>query len=460
MISLGLLLISCNRKNQQISQLPNILFIMSDDHAKHALTCYGGNIDPTPNIDRLAEEGMKFNHCMVTNSLCAPSRAAILTGKYGHLNSVKINREDTFDNAQGHLGKWMTSAGYQTALIGKWHLRSEPTGFNYWKILPGQGEYWDPMMIEMGKESIQKGYVTNIITDETINWITNRDKSKPFFVMTHHKAPHVDHHPDIKHKHLYINEDLPIPENFHDDFLTRKARHKSILQWTSFDSINVWDRQGEPPAGLSARQYKEWCYQNFFKGYYRVCESLDENVGRLIDFIDNSGLKENTIIIYTSDNGFFLGDHGWYNKMWMYEESLHIPFLIRYPKEIKPGSINDDFVMNIDFAPTILDFACNEIPSDIQGKSFRQLLNDQTPYDWREAVYYRYYDRHIEPHYGIRTGKYKLIYFPRLREYEMFDLEKDQHEMNNVYDDPTYFEKANLIKGDLKRIKESYGDYE
>ncbi|MBL7111606.1 MAG: sulfatase [Bacteroidales bacterium] len=459
-ISLGVLLFSCNPKNEHIVQGPNILFIMSDDHAKHALSCYGGNIDSTPNIDRLAEEGMMFNHCMVTNSLCAPSRAAILTGKYGHLNSVKINREDTFDNTQEHLGKWMTAAGYQTALIGKWHLRSEPTGFDYWKILPGQGEYWDPEMIETGKKSVNKGYVTNIITDETINWIKNRDKNKPFFVMTHHKAPHVDHHPGNKHKHLYTNVDLPIPENFHDDFSTRKARHESILRWTSFDSINVWDRQGDPPAGLTNRQYREWCYQNFFKGYYRVCESLDENVGRLIDFIDDSGLKENTIVIYISDNGFFLGDHGWYNKMWMYEESLHIPFVIRYPKEIKPGTINDDLVMNIDFAPTFLDYAGIAIPDDIQGSSIRQLFTGNTPASWRKTVYYRYFDRHIEQHYGIRTNKYKLIYYPGLKDYELFDLELDLHEMNNVFDDQAYSEIAEMLKAELKRTKEKYEDYE
>ena len=438
---------------------PNILFIMSDDHAKNALSCYGGTIQNTPGIDRLAEEGMRFNHCMVTNSLCAPSRAAILTGKYGHLNSVKINREDTFDNTQEHLGKWMQAAGYQTAMIGKWHLHSIPTGFDYWKILPGQGTYQDPVMIEMGDTSVQKGYVTNLITDITINWIENRDKTKPFFVMCHHKAPHVLHIPEKGKEDLY-QEDLPLPDNFYDDFENRVAAHHSKLRWTSFDSINNYDRQGKPPAGLSPKEYKEWCYQNFFKGYYRVCESLDENVGRLIDYIDHSGLKENTIVIYTSDNGFFLGEHGWYNKMWMYEESLHIPFLIRYPKEIQPGSVNDDFIMNIDFAPTFLDFAGMKIPKEIQGKSFRPLLQGKTPANWRKSIYYRYYDRHIQPQYGIRTKKYKLIYYPEIQAYELFDLLKDPHEMRNVCQDDNYSEIAREMKKKLKKIKHYYKDYE
>ena len=375
-VSLG----SCSKKNAKENEVsrPNIVFIMSDDHAQHALSCYGGTIDPTPNIDRLAEEGMKFNHCFVTNSLSAPSRAAILTGKYGHLNSVKMNY-DLFNNTQPYLGKWLSKAGYQTAMIGKWHLKSHPTGFDYWKILPGQGDYWDPKMVEMGDTAINKGYVTDIIADQTIDWIKNRDTNKPFFVMCHHKAPHVLHHAKKAHQDLYKNQDLPLPANFHDDFSTRPAARQGRLNFTSFDSINEYDRQGDPPPDLTDKEYKEWCYQTFFKGYYRVCESLDENVGRLIDFIDQSGLKENTIVIYTSDNGFFLGEHGWYNKMWMYEESLHIPFLIRYPKEIEPGTENNEFIMNIDFAPTFLDYAGMDIPEDIQGVSIRPLLEGKKP---------------------------------------------------------------------------------
>ena len=302
---------------QTASKRPNILFIMSDDHGAGALSCYGSKINVTPHLDRLAKEGVKFNNCFCTNSLCAPSRAVIQTGKYSHLNGVLNNRTE-FDGSQQTVSKLLQQAGYQTALIGKWHLRSAPTGFDYWYILPGLGDYQNPQFIRMGEMVKRKGYVTDIITDETINWIEQQKTDKPFFAMCHHKAPHGVHISDEKHKHLY-NEQLPFPETFHDDRATRASAAKKKLRWTSLIDMKKNHLLKEPPQGLTDEELKKWNYQEHFQGYLKVVAAMDDNIGRMLDYLDKSALAQNTVVIYTTDNGFFLGDHGWFNKMWMYE---------------------------------------------------------------------------------------------------------------------------------------------
>ena len=360
---------------------PNILFIMSDDHASHAMSCYNSRINQTPNLDRIANEGMRFDNCFCTNSICAPSRAVILTGTYNHINGV-TTLATHLDGRQLTFPKLFQQAGYQTAMIGKWHLGHggihDPTGFDYWNVLPGQGLYHNPEMIEMGEKKVYQGYVTDIITDLCLDWLKARDTNRPFMLMYHHKAPHRAWEPDEKHAHMYENEDIPEPETFWDDYSNRASAAEAAKMRVDRD-MNKNDLKGLPPEGLSPEEDKKWKYQRYIKDYLRCVASIDDNVGRMLDYLDAEGLTDNTIVIYTSDQGFFLGDHGWYDKRFMYEESLRMPFIIRYPKEIKPGSINTDMILNTDFAPTFLDYAGIDIPETFQGSSMRPLLNGETP---------------------------------------------------------------------------------
>lgn len=438
---------------------PNILFIMSDDHAAHALSCYASKINKTPNLDRIAASGMRFKNCFAVNSICTPSRAAILTGKYSHLNGVTVfNR---FDGSQPHFAKMLQQAGYQTAVVGKWHLFSDPTGFDYWNILPGQGRYQDPIMIELGKTNKLKGYVTEIITDLSIQFLKTRDTNKPFLLLTHHKAPHREWSPDAKHVHLYDGVEIPEPATFHDDYKGRSSAAAEATMRIERD-LKKTDVKQDPPAGLSGEALKKWHYQRYIKDYLRCVASVDDNVGRLLDYLETLGLNENTLVIYTSDQGFFLGDHGWYDKRFMYEESLRMPLLVSFPGRIKPGTVNDRMVLNVDFAPTFLEFAGLSVPQDIQGRSILSLLEGRNPRGWRASMYYRYYhypaDHRVQPHYGIRTERYKLIYFNRIDEWELFDLKKDPQEMNNVYAKPTYAERIKQLKGELVRLKKELRD--
>jgi arylsulfatase A-like enzyme len=440
-------------------QRPNVVFIMSDDHAAHAISAYGSKINTTPNIDRIAKEGMRFVNCFAVNSICTPSRASILTGKYSHLNGVPVfNR---FDGSQPTLAKYLQAAGYHTGMIGKWHLFSDPTGFDYWNILPGQGVYQDPVLIEMGERKKHTGYVTDLITDFSIEFLKNRPKDKPFFLMCHHKAPHRPWQPDAKHARLYDNVDVPEPATFDDDYRTRSDAAREATMRIDRD-LTGNDLKQDPPPGLSGAALKHWRYERYIKDYLACIASVDDNVGRLLDYLERSGLAQDTIVIYTSDQGFFLGDHNWFDKRFMYEESLRMPLLVRYPDHVKAGTVNDRMILNVDFAPTLMEFAGLKIPADIQGRSFALLLRGEQPRDWRTSMYYRYYhypqDHRVQPHYGLRTERYKLIYFNKIDQWELFDLQKDQHELNNVSADPAYAETLGKLKGELQRLKKEMKD--
>lgn len=444
---------------------PNILYIMTDDHAAHALSCYGSKVNKTPNLDRIAEEGMRLTNCFATNALCAPSRATILTGKYSHLTGVRTHQSPPFDNSQMSYPKLLKQAGYQTAVVGKWHLKSNPSDgmFDYWNILPGQGAYHNPRFIDMGTTRTIKGYVTDIVSDLSIEFLKKRDPKKPFLLLSHHKAPHRPWEPDAKHANMYEETSIPLPANYFDDYKNRATPAEKALMRVARD-MNFVDLKSTPPAELSGRARDEWFYQRYMEDYLRCVASVDDNVGRLLDYMRDNGLMENTIIIYTSDQGFFLGDHGWYDKRFMYEESLHMPFLVRYPKEIKPASTSDAFVINADFAPTLLDYAGVKAPGEMQGKSFRTILAGNNPADWRKSMYYHFFehmdvDHKVARHYGVRTDRYKLIhYYHPMDEWELFDLQKDPKEMKSVYADPEYAATLIELQEELQRLRKQYQD--
>lgn len=435
---------------------PNILFIMADDHAAHALSCYGSTINRTPNLDRIAQEGVRLDNCFCTNSICAPSRAAILTGKYSHKNGL-YNNAQTFDGSQPTFPKLLQHAGYQTAIVGKWHLKSDPTGFHYWNILPGQGEYHNPELIEMGRKKRHTGYVTDLITDFSIRFLEDRDTTRPFCLLTHHKAPHRNWQPDLKHAALFEEKDIPLPATYDDDYNTRgTAAHEAEMR--ILDHLDAKDVKSEFPQGMSDTELKYWKYQRYIKDYLRTVASIDENTGRLLDYLDRAGLTENTLVIYTSDQGFFLGDHGWFDKRFMYEESLRMPFIARFPQEIRPGSSSDAMVLNVDFAPTLLSFAGRPAPDDMQGRSARTVLAGRTPRNWRTTMYYHYYEypsvHMVRRHYGVRTNRHKLIHFyGDVDEWELYDIEKDPHELHNVYSDPAYAAIRNNLENELRRLR-------
>lgn len=456
---------------------PNILFIMTDDHAAHAMSCYGSRINETPNLDRIAEGGMRFDNCFCTNSICTPSRAVILTGQYSHVNGV-TTLSSKLDGRRENVAKILQRNGYQTAMIGKWHLGHggihDPTGFDYWIVLPGQGLYHNPVMDEMGERKVIEGYATDIITDISLDWLRDRDPDKPFFLMCHHKAPHRPWEPDDKHAHLYDDVDIPEPETFDDDYSDRAAAAAAATMRIERD-LTATDLKQPVPEGLTPEEEKSWKYQRYIKDYLRCVASIDDNVGRMLDFLDEEGLAENTIVIYTSDQGFFLGDHGWYDKRFMYEESLRMPFVIRYPREIAPGTVNDDIILNVDFPLTWLDYAGIEPPDDMQGTSFRPLLNGVTPEGWQTSLYYRYWmhlaHHNVYAHYGVRTLRYKLICYyadaqgqpgaiddPKPPEWELFDLDKDPHELHSVYHDPAYADVVYDLSEELYRLQAKVGD--
>jgi len=465
---------------------PNIIYIMTDDHASHALSCYRSKINQTPNLDRIANEGMRFTNSFCTNSICAPCRAVVLTGKYSHINGKIDNSRKAFDGSQQTFPKLLQKAGYQTAMIGKWHLRSDPTGFDYWNVLPGQGLYYNPVMIEMGERKKYTGYVTDIITDHALKWIKERDPDKPFCLMYHHKAPHRNWQPSPKHLTMYDEVTMPEPDNLFDDYANRgtaakeqdmtiaKTLNERDLKLVAPNNLTpeqkkLWDAAYKPKneafrkADLQGKDLIRWKYQRYIKDYLRCIASVDDNVGRLLDYLDTSGLARNTVVVYTSDQGFYLGDHGWFDKRFMYEESLRMPLLVRYPREIKPGSVSDDIVLNLDFAATFLDYAGVPVPEDIQGESMRAVLRGKTPRNWRKSMYYHYYEypavHSVKRHYGVRTQRYKLIHFYHdIDEWELYDLKKDPREMKNVYGDPAYADIVTELKAELKRLRKKYKD--
>ncbi|MFG0328398.1 MAG: sulfatase/phosphatase domain-containing protein [Phycisphaerales bacterium] len=466
------------------SPRPNILFIFTDDHATHAISSYGSVMNETPNIDRIAREGMRFENCFVTNSICAPSRAVILTGMHSHHNGVITNAE-SFDGSQRTFPKLLREAGYETAIMGKWHLKSDPTGFDFWEVLIGQGPYYNPPLKTAAGVVQHEGYTTEIITDRALEWLDERDDDRPFMLMVQHKAPHRNWQPAPEHLHLYDSVDIPEPATLFDAYEGRAsgAKHQEMtiaehmypsdLKLTppgnlTPEQLEVWNAAYEPKneafraANLEGDDLVRWKYQRYIKDYLRSIRSVDDHVGRILDYLDESGLAENTIVIYSSDQGFYLGDHGWYDKRWMYEESLRMPFLVRWPGQIAPNSTNEDLVQNLDFAPTFLDVAGAEIPGDLQGRSLAPLMRGDTPADWRESIYYHYYEYpavHMVPrHYGVRTESHKLIHYYQINEWELFDLERDPDELRSVHDDPDYASIRRRLESELSRLQEKYGE--
>lgn len=489
---------------------PNILFIFSDDHSLQAITAYGksrySKHFQTPNIDRLASQGALFVNSFCANSICGPSRACILTGKHSHINGF-VDNESRFDGSQPTFNKFLGSAGYDTAVIGKWHLVSEPVGFDHWEVLPSQGSYWNPDFIQMdGTKKRVEGYVTDIIADKSIEWLENRkDKNKPFMLMSQHKAPHRNWMPAERHLMMFDGIDLPEPDTLFDDYSNRsealKTQEMTIsnhfywgwdmffheappkaaglldglpnteygrmtdLQKRSFDLV-YGPRQKKFLDDLAAGKLSEkdiirWKYQRYIKNYLSTIKALDENIGRMLDYLDEEGLTENTIVIYSSDQSFYLGEKGWYDKRWMFEESLTMPFIIRWPGVVKPGIRPEALIQNIDYAPTFLEAAGLEIPEDIQGKSLIPILKNEgkTPDDWRDAIYYFYTGEathRVPAHDGIRSDQHKLFYLPRTKEWQLFDLVNDPQEMISVHDNPDYADIFASMKNRYQELRTEF----
>ena len=472
--------------DSKATQRPNILYIMTDDHAAHAIGAYGSVVNKTPNMDRIAKEGMRFDRCFVVNSICTPSRATILTGKYSHLNGVPaFNR---FDGEQPTVSKHLQASGYYTGIFGKWHLGSDPTGFDEWKILPGQGVYNDPAFLDRDGRHAMKGYATEIITDMAIDFMKNRPKDKPFFLMCHHKAPHREWTPTEKYRKEFAEKVIPEPATLFDDFATRTDAIHENKQMV-FNDLTRRDLKLVPPAELTGPARNQWLgvkpteveiavdgkkktltgvelnrwkYQRYMQDYLACVQSVDDSVGQLLEWIDQNGLRENTVVIYTSDQGFFLGDHGLFDKRFMYEPSLKMPFLVRWPGVIKPGSVQDSMAINPDFAPTFMELAGKPVPAEMQGRSLVALFKGQKPSDWRTSMYYRYYhdpgDHNTRAHYGIRTLTHKLIRYWKTDQWELFDLVKDPAEMRNIYGDPAQKELVATLKTELFRLKKDLKD--
>ena len=460
-----------------MSSRPNILFIMSDDHAAHAISAYGSKVNHTPNIDRLGAEGVRLTNAFCTNALCTPSRATILTGQYSHVNQVKTLDDELDSSRPIQSQKLLKQAGYETAIVGKWHLgnneASNPQGFDYWNVLPGQGDYYDPVMFENGIEKRYEGYVTDIITDRTVEWLDSRDSDYPFFLMVHHKAPHSPWLPAERHEDLGIEGEFPEPETLMDDYATRSTAVKiSSIQLEDTSERNL---KFDPPPGITRAGKRKWAYQRYITDYTRTVQAVDDSVGTLLDYLDQHGLAENTLVVYTSDQGMFLGDHGWHDKRFMYEESLRMPFLARLPGQIEAGSVSTEMLLNIDFAPTFMDYAGVDVPDEVQGQSGRELLEGKSPEGWRTGLYYRYWmhtlGHRIIPHYGVRNDRYKLIYYygvtpedtgnPEIKidaEWELYDLKSDPREINNVYGDPNFADIQTALLAELDRLQTEAGD--
>lgn len=479
---------------------PNIIFIMADDHAYQAISAYGSDLIKTPSIDRIAREGVLLKNAFVTNSICGPSRAVILTGKYSHVNGFMDNG-DNFNGSQETLPKILKRNGYQTAIIGKWHLKSQPQGFDYWNILPGQGNYYNPDFIKMGKDTIYKGYVTDITTDLALNWIDS-NRTEPFFLMIHQKAPHRNQMPPLKYLNLFDDRKFNMPATFYDDYKNRVALQRNKIKMADnlaidFDSKvfcdtctkkengkwtpkaylrdikrltpqerKIWDKayQNEYEEFAQIKNDDElvkWQFQRFMKDYLGCVQSVDDNVGKVLKYLDDNGLANNTIVVYTSDQGFYLGEHGLYDKRFMYEESFRTPMMIRYPDGVKAGKNIEQFVLNLDIAPTLLDYAGAAVPKDMQGKSMKGLFTQAKAGQWRDKVYYHYYEKlyGLTAHYGLRTDRYKLIHFyAPVDSWELYDLKSDPREMNNLYANAKYANLVSSLKEQLKELQLKYKD--
>ncbi len=472
------------------AEKPNIVFIFTDDHCEQALSAYDDSRMTTPHMDRIAAQGMKFTRCYVTNSICGPSRAVIQTGKYSHLNGF-LRNGDNFDGSQQTFPKLLREVGYQTAVIGKWHLKSTPQGFDHFDVLIGQGPYYNPPMIHGGIEAEptrreHEGYTTDIIRDKALNWLKNdRDDSKPFMLMFQHKAPHRNWQPGPEYLTWLDDRTIAEPDTLFDDYSGRASpasnqtmeigRHMNDRDLKLVTPPNLtpeqraaWEAAYGPKNeeflakrdSMSEREILRWKYQRYVKDYLRCVKSVDDSIGAVLDYLEETGLAENTLVMYSSDQGWYLGEHGWFDKRWMYEESLKTPLLASWPGVIEPGSVNGDIVSNLDFAQTFLDAAGAEIPSDMQGRSLLPLFRGETPDDWRTSFYYHYYEfpgaHSVARHYGVTDGKRKLIHYYQLGEWEFFDLEKDPDELTSVYGEPEVAEAQREMKEELERLREKY----
>lgn len=481
---------------------------MSDDHAYQAVSAYGFGLNHTPNIDRLADEGIRFNNAFCTNSICAPSRAVVLTGKFSHVNG-HLDNGDTFDGSQVTVPKLLREAGYETAMIGKWHLKSDPTGFDFWKILIGQGSYYNPDLKDSTGTHNYIGYTTTVITDEALNWLDTRDPEKPFCLMVQHKAPHRNWMPEPKYFN-FEEKTFPVPDNYFDDYSNRGRAAmeqemsvivdmmigydlkvinpdttvnqkgdnwiKGMLGRLTPEQRAEWDAHYDPiiedfySRNLEGKELALWKYQRYMRDYLACIQSVDDQVGRLLDYLDETGLAENTAVFYTSDQGFYLGEHGWFDKRFMYEESLGMPLLVRLPGVTEAGTTSDALVQHLDFAETFLELAGADIPEEMQGLSLMGPIRESArtggiPKDWRNSIYYHYYEypgaHAVKRHYGVRTERYKLMHFYHdIDEWELYDLEKDPKEMMNVIDDPGYADVLVEMHQELKKLQEQYGDSE
>ena len=497
-VTAGIGLVGCGGLQKETPR-PNILFIMSDDHAYQAISAYGHNLLQTPNIDRIANEGAIFRSSFVTNSICAPSRAVLLTGKYSHLNG-KVDNVSSFNWDQPNFPKLMQQNGYSTALIGKIHLDGLPQGFDYSMVLPGQGDYYNPVFLENGERKQFEGHCTPLTTQFALDWLENkRDKAKPFCLLYHQKAPHRNWLPETKYLDYLEDVEFEFPETFFDDYQGRGSaanqQEMEIVEhmgWghdmkfendpytgepTNFmrDINRMNDEQraawraaynprneaflNEKPEGVELAKFK---FHRYLRDYLKTIKSVDDGVGEVLDYLESNGMLDNTIIVYTSDQGFYLGEHGWFDKRFMYEQSLRTPLVVRFPKEIKPGTEINDMVLNLDLAPTLLDYADIEIPEEMQGESFRPLLKGEKV-EWRDALYYHYYEypsvHMVKRHYGIRTERYKLIHFYYdVDEWEMYDLQNDPNEMKSIYGDPAYADVQNMLHQQLEELRVKYQD--
>ncbi len=473
------------------AQRPNIVFILADDHAAHAVSAYGSTINRTPHIDRLAAEGVRFEHCFATNAICTPSRASIITGQYSHVNGVPaFNR---FDASRATIAKHLHEAGYATALFGKWHLGSDPAGFDTWKILPGQGVYVNPSFTSPSGTDRFEGHVTELTTRFAIDWLRTRPKDRPFFLCVHHKAPHRSWVPDAANAARWKDRDIPLPATFDDDFATRCAASREadmgvVGHLTNYDlkipapagaspeERRRWDNTVpkqivlELPSGpfvLRGVDAARWKYERYMRDYLACVQGVDDSVGAILAELAAQGLERDTIVVYTSDQGFFLGDHGWFDKRFMYEESIRMPLLVRWPGVATPGLVQGAMALNVDFAPTFLEAAGLPIPTEIQGKSLVPLIAGRTPSGWRDVMYYRYYDdggeHKVAQHYGIRTDRWKLIRFQAADGtgqpcVELFDLAADPHELKNLADDPAFAATRAELEARLEALKREVGD--
>lgn len=456
---------------------PNIVFVMTDDHASHAVSAYGSRLIQTPHIDRIAREGIRFDNAFCTNSICTPSRASFLTGTYSHVNGV-TTLGSRFDARQASFPQLLQQSGYQTAIFGKWHLghggTSDPVGFDEWEVLPGQGSYFNPEFIRPEGRIVRPGYASDVITDLSLDWLERRDPDRPFCLLIHQKAPHRPFDPSPAHANDFEDVDIPEPSTLRDDYSDRGAAAAAARMRVGRD-LNARDLKEPVPPGLTPDEELSWKYRRFMEDYLRCVASVDDNVGRVLDALDREGISDNTIVVYTSDQGFFLGDHGWFDKRFMYEQSLKMPFVVRWPGTIDPGSSSDEMVLNIDVAQTFLEIAGVSVPERMQGRSLMPLLAG-APARWRSSVYYRYWmhddpSHSVRAHYGVRTRRYKLIYYYNQGlgqpgtgentyppEWELFDLDRDPDELHNVHDDPAYADIRRNLERELARLQQLYGD--